>query len=159
LDVAEVVPLRALQHAFEEAERLRLVDVRAIEAVVARGHGRRGVGALAAVLAEARTRPCSDTRSELERRFVDLIESAGLPPPATNVLVEGFLVDAVWARQRLVVELDGRRYQNTRAAFERDRIRDAALQVAGYSVLRITWKRLHREPHIVGATIRALLRR
>jgi len=142
---------------FEEAERLRLVDVRAIQAVVARGHGRRGVGALAAALAEARTRPLSDTRSELERRFVDLIESTGLPPPATNVLVEGFLVDAVWPRKRLVVELDGRRYHHTRAAFERDRIRDAALQVAGYRVLRITWKRLDREPHIIGATIRALL--
>jgi very-short-patch-repair endonuclease len=159
LDLAEVVPARALRHAFEEAERLRLADVRAIEAVAARGHGRHGVGALAPVLAEARTRPLSDTRSELERRFLDLIESAGLSPPATNVLVEGFLVDAVWPQQRLVVELDGRRYHHTRAAFERDRIRDAALQVAGYRVLRITWKRLHREPHMVGATIRALLGR
>src|SRR4051794_5121426 len=158
LDLAEVVALRALQHAFEEAERLRLADVRAIEAVASRGHGRRGVGALAAVLAEPRTRPPSDTRSELERRFVDLIASTGLPPPATNVLVEGFLVDAVWPRQRLVVELDGRRCHQTRAAFERDRIRDAALQVAGYRILRITGRRLHREPHVVGATIRARLR-
>jgi len=158
LDVAEVVSRRALRQMFEEAERLRVVDVRAIEAVVARGHGRRGVGALAAVLAEARTRPLSDTRSELERRFVDLVEATGLPPPATNVLVEGFLVDAVWPQRRLVVELDGGRYHHTRAAFERDRIRDAALQVAGYRVLRITWRRLHREPHIVAATIRSLLR-
>ena len=157
LDLAGVVPARALQHAFEEAERLRLADVRAVEAVSERGWGRHGVGALAAVLAQARTRPLPDTRSELERRFVDLIESAGLPPPATNVLVEGFLVDAVWPRERAVVELDGRRYHHTRAAFERDRIRDAALQVAGYRVLRITWKRLDREPHIIGATIRALL--
>jgi very-short-patch-repair endonuclease len=157
LDVAEVVSRRAFRHIFEEAERLRLVDVRAIQAVVARGHGRRGVGALAAVLAEARTRPLADTRSELERRFVDLVESTGLPPPATNVLVEGFLVDAVWPRKRLVVELDGRRYHHTRAAFERDRIRDAGLQVAGYRVLRITWTRLDREPDVVAATIRALL--
>ena len=159
LDLAELVPVRALRHAFEEAERLRLADVRAIEAVVARGWGRRGVGALAALLDEARTRPLPDTRSELERRFLDVIGSAGLPPPATNVLVEGFLVDAVWPRQRLVVELDGRRYHETRAAFERDRIRDAGLQVAGFRVLRVTWKRLHGDPQIVAATIRALLRR
>ena len=84
---------------------------------------------------------------------------AGLPTPATNVLVEGFLVDAVWLRQRLVVELDSRRYHDTRAAFERDRVRDARLQVAGYRVLRVTWKRLHGEPQIVAGTIRALLRR
>jgi very-short-patch-repair endonuclease len=73
--------------------------------------------------------------------------------------VEGFHVDAVWPRQRLVVELDGRRYRDTWAAFERDRSRDAGLQVAGYRVLLITWKRLHAEPQIVATTIRALLRR
>ncbi len=34
------------------------------------------------------------TRSELERSFVAFCRRAGLPAPAMNVMVAGFLVDA-----------------------------------------------------------------
>jgi uncharacterized protein DUF559 len=97
------------------------------------------------------------TRSELERRFLDLCRDAGLPPPAVNAWVIDKEVDMLWAAQRLVVELDSRTYHQTRAAFERDRLRDAALQLAGYRVLRVTHRRLHTEPAAVIAAIRALL--
>ncbi|MDP9385127.1 MAG: endonuclease domain-containing protein [Actinomycetota bacterium] len=40
-----------------------------------------------------------------------------------------------------------------RAAFERDRIRDAKLQAAGLRVLRITWHRLVGAPEAVVATL------
>jgi hypothetical protein len=156
LDLAEVVRPRELGRAFEEAERQSLLDMRALKNLRARSHGRHSLALLDALLAEARPPP-KDTRYELEHRFLDLIRETGLPPPATNVLIEGFLVDAVWPKQRLVIELDSRAYHDTRAAFERDRVRDAALQVAGYRVLRITWKRLHAEPEAVVADIRALL--
>src|SRR5207247_1611571 len=145
LDLAEVVRPRDVERAFEEAERLRLLDMRTIANLRARSHGRHGLALLDALLAEARPPP-ADTRLELERRFFDLIKDADLPPPATNVLVEDFLVDAVWPKQRLVVELDSRAFHDTRPAFERDRARDAKLQVAGYRVLRITWRRLQKEP-------------
>jgi hypothetical protein len=42
--------------------------------------------------------------------------------------VAGFTVDAVWPAQQLIVELDGYAFHGTRAAFERDRARDAELQ-------------------------------
>jgi very-short-patch-repair endonuclease len=45
----------------------------------------------------------------------------------------------------------------TRAAFERDRARDAALRVAGHRVLRITYRRLKKEREAVIAQLRALL--
>ena len=45
-----------------------------------------------------------------------------------------------------------------RAAFERDRRKDAALQTAGYRVVRITWRRLTTEPLAVSAQLGALLR-
>src|SRR5436190_23398717 len=47
----------------------------------------------------------------------------------------------------------------TRTAFERDRTRDAALQLAGYRVLRVTARRLTHEPNEIVTTIRALLSR
>ena len=99
------------------------------------------------------------TRSELERRFLDLCRDAGLPPPIANATVAGMEVDMLWARQRLVVELDGHAFHRTRAAFERDRVRDAALQRAGHRVLRVTGRRLSTETDVVVETVQSLIGR
>jgi len=154
LDLAEVLNPRQLERAVEEAERRRLFDLRAVERLLARSHGRRGARRLRQVLAP-RALPALEARSELERRFVDLCRDAGLPLPALNVSVEGFIVDALWPNARLIVELDGFAFHRTRKAFEADRARDAALQLADYRLLRITYRRLDAEP----ATIVAMLRR
>jgi very-short-patch-repair endonuclease len=74
------------------------------------------------------------------------------------VNVAGFEVDAAWLGRQLIVELDGYAFHRTRAAFERDRARDIALQVAGYRVLRVTSRRLLDEPTEVVRAIRLLLR-
>jgi len=55
------------------------------------------------------------------------------------------------------VELDGFEYHGTRAAFERDRARDADLQLAGFRVLRVTSQRLSREPEAVASAIGSLI--
>jgi hypothetical protein len=156
LDLAGVVNKEALARAIEQAERLQLFDLRAIDAVIARSQGRRGVRALRRALVDYREPPHL-TRSELERRFLDLCRDAGFPLPAMNVWVAGQEVDVMWEEERLAVELDGRSFHQTRAAFERDRLRDAALQLAGYRVLRVTRRRLETEPAAVVAAIRALL--
>ena len=74
-----------------------------------------------------------------------------------NVPVEGYEVDAFWPAARLVVELDGWGFHKTRGAFERDRARDAALLVAGYRVVRATYRQLRDEPAGLAATVRNLL--
>ena len=71
--------------------------------------------------------------------------------------MSGFEVDALWSHERLVVELDGYAYHRGRAAFERDRRRDAALVLAGYRVVRITHWRLLNEPSAVAEEVRSLL--
>jgi very-short-patch-repair endonuclease len=157
LDLAEVIPKRRLERAVEEAERLRLFDLRAIDDVCERGTGRRGLGALRAAV-EAQRPSAPFTRSELERILIDLCRENDLPRPLVNHWVCGFEVDAVWPEQRLVVEVDGYEFHRTRAAFERDRARDAALQVAGFRVLRFTRRGLERERDAVAPTLRGLLR-
>jgi hypothetical protein len=155
LDLAESDPDR-LPRAWDTAARRRLLDLRAVEAACENGRGRRGLKKLVPLL-EDRTRVIPDTRRELEARFVDLCRTFDLPPPSCNVLVEGYLVDAVWPAQRLVVELDSWEFHHDRGAFERDRERDASLQAAGYRVVRITWRRLTEHPADVAQLIRRLL--
>ena len=67
-------------------------------------------------------------------------------------------VDALWEDEKVAVQLDTYEFHGTPAAFEDDRRRDAVLQVAGYSVLRVTGRWLDDDPAGVTATVRSLLR-
>ncbi len=80
--------------------------------------------------------------SELERRFLLLVEAAGLPIPEVQVAVEGFRVDALWRRQRLIVELDGHATHANARVNEEDRRRELALRRAGFLVCRYTWQQV-----------------
>lgn len=156
LDYAEVMSPARLENAFEAAERLRLLDVAAVTELCERSRGRRGLRPLRALLGRY-VDTAAGTRSPLERRFTAFCRAAGLPPPATNVVIAGFEVDALWPRERLVVEVDSYAYHRTRGAFERDRGRDRQLQLAGYRVVRITDRMLEGEPGAVAGSIRMLL--
>jgi hypothetical protein len=85
------------------------------------------------------------TRSIFEDEFLRFVRRYGLPLPEVNQRVAGHEVDMLWRRERLIVELDGRAYHDEHA-FERDRERDADLQVAGHRVVRVTWARLTGAP-------------
>lgn len=154
-DLAEVVDFQRLRRAWEEADRINLLKLSAVEQVCERGYGRRALRPIRRLLTEAR-RP-DTTRSPLEDRFVVFCREHHLPPPVTNVLVEGKEVDAIWPAQRLMVELDSWAYHGHRAAFERDRARDAALQAAGYRVVRLTHRRLEQDSHAVATELRRIL--
>jgi hypothetical protein len=156
LDLADVLDEGGLRGAVDEADRRNLLELGAIEELCERSPGRRGPRALAAIL-DGHVEPAWDVRTELERRFVELCRTAGLPLPSTNVWVAGFLVDAVWPPLRLAVELDSYRFHRTRASFERDRARDRVLQLAGYQVLRFTWRQLAVEPQAVVGAVRQML--
>jgi len=155
LDLAGVDE-RVFERAFEEADRQRLLVVSELEDLCARCPGRHGLRPIRRLIAAARE-PAM-TRSRLEERFAAFCHASGLRPPVTNALVLGCEVDALWPAERLVVELDGFAFHRHRAAFERDRARDARLQADGYRVIRITHRRLEREPSTVAAEIRRLLR-
>jgi very-short-patch-repair endonuclease len=154
-DLAETLDPSALEGAFEAAERAELLDMQAIDLTIARNPGRRAHRRLRS-LVDSLSAP-EPTRSDLERGFHRVCRLAGLPLPQVNVLVEGFEVDALWQGPRIVVEVDSWEFHRTRAAFEHDRARDAALLVAGYRVVRVTYRRLRDDPAGVAATIRNLL--
>lgn len=97
------------------------------------------------------------TRSQAEKRLLHLIRHAGLPPPSTNVRTGRYEVDFLWREAQLVVEVDGYAFHRDRAAFERDRRRDAALMAAGMRVMRFTWRQIVAEPLTVVARIAQVL--
>jgi very-short-patch-repair endonuclease len=158
LDLAGVVPRDHLSRAMQQADRRKVLDLRAIEAAMARTRGRRGRGhrALTTAIEEYAALGLSATDSVLEDAFHRLLRDHGLPSPAINAYVAGFRVDCVWRSQRVAVELDGWAWHHTRHAFERDRERDAALMAQGWRVLRFTHHQVTRRPDLVAQTLRRL---
>ena len=152
VDLADVLPRRALERALDEAEYLRL-DCGGLRQI----RGRRGHGRLTHVL--SRHAPgTTRTRSGLEDRFLEFCDAHGLPRPRVNVIVDEKEVDFHWRDARLVVEIDGDAAHRTKKAFETDRIRDAELTVAGHRVVRITEERLGTAPAEVAEQLRLLTR-
>jgi very-short-patch-repair endonuclease len=156
LDLSDVVSPLVLRRAYERAEELGVLDTKALHKLLARSNGRRGVSALRALLDYDPT-AAAQAESELERLFLDLLRSAGLPEPQVGVLIDGYLVDAFWPEANLVVELDGYEFHRDRETFERDREKAAKLRLAGRTLIALTYRQVTNEPDWVLTTVRRLL--
>ncbi|MDQ2761398.1 MAG: hypothetical protein M3Y17_13495, partial [Actinomycetota bacterium] len=138
LDLAPRLSDRALGRVVNEfrlANQLRIND---LAELLQRAPSRPGASRLRSLVEV----PDGPTRSEFEDAFVRFTRAYGLPRPVINIRVVGHEVDALFAAQRLIVELDGYRFHGTRTSFEVDRERDADTLAAGYGTVRLTWKRL-----------------
>jgi hypothetical protein len=155
LDLAEVVDERSLARALNNARVLRRVGPAGLADLLARSLHRRGATRLRRLV----DRPGAPTRSAFEDAFLAFTERYGLPRPEVNQHVEGYEVDMLWRRERLIVELDGRAYHDHDRPFERDRDRDASLLAAGFPVVRVTWDRLTRQADREAQRLRTLLAR
>ena len=155
LDVAAALQPHALARAVERAEILELFDLRAIDRTLELHPRHTGARKLAAAV--ARFREDDITRSDLEAMVLGLCEANGLPRPLVNHIVHDEEVDFLWPARRLIAEADGRRTHLTRAAFERDRAKDAKLTIAGYRVVRFTYRQILHDRRSVAATLGALL--
>ncbi len=158
LDLAGCSSERDTERRLERAEELGVLDLRSLERVRDRHRHHRGAAPLGAALDIYRPDP-ETTRSRIERRFRSLARGAGLPPPAMNFLVAGYELDAYWAEERFVVELDLYETHGTRAAFERDRLRQEELKLIGIEMTRVTGPRLKREPKATIERVGLLLAR
>lgn len=81
LDLADVLRADALQRVWEQSERMELIDMTAMRAVIDRSHGRRGLKLLLPLL-DFNVAVEAQVKSPLETRFRDLLRSEGLPLPA-----------------------------------------------------------------------------
>jgi very-short-patch-repair endonuclease len=158
LDLAIRARPEQLEGYLERAEDRDLLDVRAVEDVLARAGGHRGRGRLAQALTIYRPDPAF-TRSKFEQRFRRLVIADGLPAPSMNFNVAEYELDAYWPDLRFAVELDLFETHGSRAAFERDHLRHEELKLLGIEMIRITRPRLDREPKAVMRNLAILLER
>lgn len=142
LEIAAELTPRDLADVVEQAQVKRLVTKSEILATIGRSPRRAGAAALRE-LAEDH----AFTRSRAERKLVALLRAARLPEPVFNAVAEGREVDALWQRERVVLEFDSYGFHATRAAFERDRSKTSELTRRRYLVLRTTWTELTKQPY------------
>jgi very-short-patch-repair endonuclease len=149
LDLADVIDERGVEKAIDQAEVLRVFDLHEVEDVLERAGGRRGASVVRRLVTDYRGPTL--THEELEERFLALCRQASLPNPAVNewiTLDDGiaYKADFLWRAERLIVETDGWGSHRTRRAFESDRRRDRCLRLAGWDVIRFTWRDVEWEP-------------
>lgn len=156
LDLAGLLPAPRLERVMDDAEVRRLADVTSLQTLLQRYPLRRGLGVIHALLADHRV--AAITRSDFEARFLAFVIANVLRRPLVNHhIAQVGECDFVWPEARLIVELDGYATHATRRSFEADRARDRALHVAGWRVIRITWRQLRDGPERIAADLRALL--
>jgi very-short-patch-repair endonuclease len=66
-------------------------------------------------------------------------------------------VDFAYVDEEIILEADSRRWHLISEAFDTDRRRDIAAQLAGWIVLRFTWKMITDEPDFVVNSVRNAL--
>jgi hypothetical protein len=148
-DLAGVVDKRQTERALDQADAERLLDLRKLNDVLDRNRHTRAHRVLHAILADYAIGP--PTESELEEFVLAACREANLSLPERQFYIDPgdgepmVRADFAWPAQKLVVEADSDRYHRTRRAFESDRRRDQRLMLAGWRVIRVTWRQLKSE--------------
>jgi hypothetical protein len=146
---------RSRTRAVNDWRRSGLLTIDALADVVARFPLQPGAPLLRPHVGTTR----NPTRSDFEDEFLEFCDRFGLPTPRTNIELHGFEVDVYFEAERLIIECDGWLFHNDRQAFEDDRERDATMLEHDIPTVRITKRRLRRDPAREASRVRTILQR
>lgn len=144
IELVGTMPEPEFRPVFIEAGRLGFLGRGCLESCRNRSGSFRGAETLRRLI-EAWGPHTGRIRSVLEGEFRLLCGEFRVPRPETNQPLVGYEVDCLWRRERVVAELDGRRFHDDPVAFELDRIKGNALTAAGFTVIRLTWGMLQQD--------------
>jgi hypothetical protein len=99
------------------------------------------------------------TRSDWEDTFPAFCAEHGLPAPVMGAAVLGYIVDALFPVERVIVELDSWGFHKGKIAFETDRDRDADTLAYGHLTVRATWERIEQRPQREADRLQVILAR
>jgi Protein of unknown function (DUF559) len=85
-------------------------------------------------------------RAGWEDEFPAFCARYGLPEPIMGQPFHGYILDALFPVEKVIVELDGWEFHKGKIAFEDDRERDAETLARGHVTIRMTWDRIHERP-------------
>ena len=152
VDITALVEPQVLRRAVREAEVLRLADTTRLPFA-----GRHGAPRLRELTGAGPVR----TRSELKDRTLALLLRHGFPGLRTSARVttaeRRYEVDFLFPDARVVIEADGERYHGNRLACEDDAEKQAALEAAGYRVVRVDWRQVMHEEERTVARLRRVI--
>lgn len=154
-DLAAIFPPQQTRRAFEQAEKLGLLDRPRLSALQAASPSRKGSGLIRTLLAD-RIVPLSEVRSWLEELLLTICVDHSLPFPAVNVPLLGYEVDFLWESARFVAEADGGDHLD-RDQRDSDNRRDFELGRAGFLVRRYSSRDMARHREVAGEVL-AILR-
>ncbi|MBA2524017.1 MAG: DUF559 domain-containing protein [Solirubrobacterales bacterium] len=154
-DLSSVLPSLQTRRAFEQAEKLNVLDRPRIVQLCERAPSRRGTATIRTLLSE-RPLPLAETRSWLEDLLVQICRDNGLPFPAVNVPLLDYEVDFLWPDARFVVEADGGDHLRPRQR-DKDNEQDVALARAGYLIRRYS-SRAMADAAAVAGEVRDIIR-
>jgi hypothetical protein len=124
-----------------------------VKAVLARRGQSAGAGKLRRVMeGDAKV-----VLSKLERGFLTLLRTNGLPLPEMNRRAGSYRVDCRWPRLKLTIELDSYRFHTSRHAWERDREREREARRRGDDFRRLTYGDVFDTPERTLLELRPLL--
>lgn len=99
----------------------------------------------------------SDTESEAERRFADLMTTEGISGWLTQLPIGRYRADFAWLAEKLVVEVDGWAFHKDSVRFQSDHDKRNAFARLGFTVLAFTWHDVVNTPiTVVEAVVEVL---
>jgi hypothetical protein len=161
LDLGAVMSQRGVHLALDNARRRGLTDWdQLLDTLVAHARrGRRGVGALRAILGQHHGE-VEKTGSGSERLVAILLAEAGLPKPALQheVVYEGrrYYIDLAYPAEWVAIEYDGKQHAEVEV-WEGDHPRQNDVVLSGWTVLRYTRRMYLREPDRIVREVRRAL--
>ena len=142
LDCAKTLDVKARARAVNDARNRNLIRLETFAKTLDRFPHHPGRKLLLPFV----ERGSGPTDSGFEDDLLPFCVLHGLPIPETNVIVAGHRVDALFPAEKVIIECDGWTFHRSREAFENDRDRDADTLEAGHVTIRLTKRRLRRQP-------------
>ncbi|HEX3622098.1 MAG TPA: DUF559 domain-containing protein [Acidimicrobiales bacterium] len=161
VDLAGVLHPGRTERAVDSCLGARMLTVASLHATFAElaGRGRKGVAVMRAILAE-RPEGYVAPESELEVRFLAVLDAAGLPAPVRQLDTggpDGWIgrADYAYRAEGVRMEVDGRTHHTAKLDRDADERRDAALRAGGWRhIERFTWADVMVEPGQTVARVR-----